>query len=145
MPALAGESAPAGTLELILNTVESLGPSGPIVFVLIVALFESIPLFPTQPLSLASGLLFGTQKGALCVLLGTIAAALISFTLARGVGRPLAERLIAYELEGGEEGGSAGVVQAKIKAVEEVIANGSSMQQAVAVLALRLTPIVPFR
>ena len=40
--------------------VESLGPVvGPLIFVLTMASAEMIPLFPTQPLSLASGLLFG--------------------------------------------------------------------------------------
>ena len=40
--------------------VESLGPVvGPLLFVLTMASAEMIPLFPTQPLSLASGLLFG--------------------------------------------------------------------------------------
>ena len=40
--------------------VESLGPVvGPLIFILTTAAAEMIPLFPTQPLSLASGLLFG--------------------------------------------------------------------------------------
>ena len=39
--------------------MESLGPAGSVVFVLTVMVFEMVPLFPTQPLSLAGGLLFG--------------------------------------------------------------------------------------
>jgi uncharacterized membrane protein YdjX (TVP38/TMEM64 family) len=39
--------------------VQSLGPAGPAVFVAAVMVFEMVPLFPTQPLSLAGGLLFG--------------------------------------------------------------------------------------
>lgn len=40
--------------------VESLGPVvGPLIFVLTMASVEMIPLFPTQPFLLASGLLFG--------------------------------------------------------------------------------------
>lgn len=39
--------------------MEGLGPWGPVVFLLVVMICEMVPLFPTQPLSLASGLLFG--------------------------------------------------------------------------------------
>eukprot|EP00983_Pelagomonas_calceolata_P056234 1144499-Pelagomonas_calceolata.AAC.4 len=51
--------------------VEGLGPWGPVAFVLVVMLCEMVPLFPTQPLSLASGLLFGAinvsgRKGKGC-------------------------------------------------------------------------------
>lgn len=44
------------------DTVESLGPLGPFLFVLAFAAAEMIPLAPTQPLSLASGLAFGAFK-----------------------------------------------------------------------------------
>lgn len=39
-----------------------MGPAGCLVFVAVVMLSEMIPLFPTQPLSLASGLLFGGKQ-----------------------------------------------------------------------------------
>ena len=38
-----------------------MGPYGPLLFVVVVVCAELIPLFPTQPLSLASGLLFGPR------------------------------------------------------------------------------------
>ena len=41
------------------DDIEKLGPWGPVLFVAAVAGCEMIPLFPTQPLSLAAGLLFG--------------------------------------------------------------------------------------
>lgn len=45
--------------------VENLGPVvGPLIFTLTMAAAEMIPLFPTQPLSLASGLLFGPVQVA---------------------------------------------------------------------------------
>ena len=53
--------------------MEGLGPWGPVVFLLVVMICEMVPLFPTQPLSLASGLLFGAvnvstaHKDASCV------------------------------------------------------------------------------
>lgn len=39
-----------------------MGPAGAVLFVVVVMLSEMIPLFPTQPLSLASGLLFGGKQ-----------------------------------------------------------------------------------
>jgi uncharacterized membrane protein YdjX (TVP38/TMEM64 family) len=150
----AAESAPDGFFETVLRIVESLGPFGPAAFALAVATCECIPLFPTQPLSLASGLLFGAGKGAVAMLAGTTLAAMIAFTVARGVGRPLAERIIRAEMvqEGASDssdsdkfaGEPVGPVQAKLLEVQEAIERGSFMQQASAILVLRLTPIVPF-
>ena len=42
--------------------IDSLGPLGPFFFVTSVAAAEMIPLFPTQPLSLAGGIAFGAAK-----------------------------------------------------------------------------------
>ena len=42
--------------------VQALGPWGPGLFILTVLLCEMIPLFPTQPLALSSGLLFGPYE-----------------------------------------------------------------------------------
>jgi uncharacterized membrane protein YdjX (TVP38/TMEM64 family) len=160
-------------LELVINSIEGLGPLGPAAFVVLVALMECIPLFPTQasppsahdhswvvviacnracpscflflpllqPFSLASGLLFGTQKGALCMLSGTTLAALLAYSIARGIGRPLAERIISAEMSEGEGGGR---VQRRLAEVQAKVEQGSFLQQAAAVLLLRLTPIVPF-
>lgn len=148
--AMGGEEAPDGFFELILHTVESLGPLGPAAFILAVASLECVPLLPTQPLSLASGLLFGAQKGALCMLTGTTLAALLAFALARGVGRPLAEKIIRHEMsESGGHGGNGGgssrsTVQSKLQEGVAAIENGTFWQQAGAVFVLRMTPFVPF-
>ncbi len=53
--ACAAEAAPAGFLQFVLDGVLSMGPWAPVVFILTVTIAESIPLLPTQPLSLASG------------------------------------------------------------------------------------------
>lgn len=45
-----------------------MGPYGPLLFVVTVVCAELIPLFPTQPLSLASGLLFGPRLVRLLLL-----------------------------------------------------------------------------
>ena len=59
-----------------------------------------VPLLPTQPLALTSGILFGPVEGALIIWLGNVAAATIAFTLAGGVGRTVAQRVIEEEMGG---------------------------------------------
>ena len=46
--------------------MQAVGPLGPGLFVLAVTAAELIPLFPTQPLALTAGLLFGTWKVRPC-------------------------------------------------------------------------------
>ncbi|KAI3435539.1 hypothetical protein D9Q98_001604 [Chlorella vulgaris] len=148
---LGAEAAAPGFLDFTISFIDALGPWGPAAFVATVAIAESIPLFPTQPLSLASGLLFGAQKGSLCMLTGTTLAALLAFQIARGIGRPLAERILNHEMSEGseseEEAGAAAptsLVQQKLAEVQAVIEQGSFWQQAGAVLLLRMTPVLPF-
>ena len=140
----ANESAPEGTFELILKTTEGLGPLGGAFFVLCVVLCECIPLFPTTPLSLASGILFGPQKGALLILGGTSLAAVIAFSVSRGFGRPIAERIISAEMQSHDEDDGPSLIQEKLQDIEGVIERGSFWQQAGSVLAMRLTPVIPF-
>lgn len=47
---------------MLQDKVENLGPYGPVFFVGTVVSAEMVPLFPTQPLTIASGLLFGPLK-----------------------------------------------------------------------------------
>ena len=61
---------------------------------------EMVPLLPTQPLALTSGILFGSVEGALIIWGGNVAAATISYLLAGGVGRKLAEKIIEEETGG---------------------------------------------
>ncbi len=140
--ALAAEAAPEGLITALFATVEALGPLGPVAFVFAVATAELIPLFPTQPLLLAAGLLFGTKVGALAMMTATTIAAAVAFGLARGVGRPLAERLLSREME--EAGEAAGGVRARVEGVARLTERGTFWQQAGAVLVLRMTPLVPF-
>lgn len=55
---------------LLQERVEGLGPYGPLFFVGTVVSAEMLPLFPTQPLTIASGLLFGPFKVCHCAYLG---------------------------------------------------------------------------
>lgn len=47
---------------MLQDNVEHLGPYGPLFFVAVMVGAEMVPLFPTQPLTIASGLLFGGPK-----------------------------------------------------------------------------------
>ena len=47
--------------------MQALGPWGPGLFILTVLCCEMIPLFPTQPLALSSGLLFGPYE-VMCIM-----------------------------------------------------------------------------
>lgn len=141
-PSLSAEVLSSSSVVLFqqfLDQIEALGPWGPILFVITVMTAEMVPLFPTQPLTLASGLLFGWKKGAVLVLLGGTLAAFNAFNIARGVGRPLAERVIAAEA-----GESSGPVKQKLKEATAAIETGGFWKQFTAVALLRLTPVVPF-
>ena len=120
--------------------MQQLGPWGPAAFILAVVCAEMIPLFPTQPLALSSGLLFGAQEvgkqalpnsfpetksapsshltyftirrtsnsapqtggcmlqGAFCTILSTTLAASIAYTVAQGLGKNFAKKLIDREV-----------------------------------------------
>lgn len=157
----ASEGLPDSAVDIFHNFLmymDGLGPAGFIVFIATVAVFECVPLLPTQPLSLASGLLFGPFQGALAMLTGVSLAATTAFLISRGVGRKLAERVIDMETSDEESdtyyGGTGSVprtkkkeknmVKVKLDEVKEVIENGGFAQQVVAVMILRLTPVVPF-
>ncbi len=47
---------------MVQDNVEALGPYGPVFFVVTMVGVEMVPLFPTQPLTIASGILFGVPK-----------------------------------------------------------------------------------
>ncbi|KAL6779163.1 hypothetical protein ACKKBF_B18525 [Auxenochlorella protothecoides x Auxenochlorella symbiontica] len=127
---------PSGLLESVLHTTESLGPLGPLAFVTVMSCAECIPLFPTQPLLLASGLLFGTRTGALCILAANFLAGTATFFIARGVGRPWAERLMGAD--------TTSPLAQRAQQLRAVIERGRFWQQAGTILLLRMTPIVPF-
>jgi len=86
------------------------------------------------------------------MLVGTTLASLIAFTVARGVGRPLAEKILRHEMKGVEldsedntvSSTNAFSVQAKLMEATEAIENGSQFQQTFAVFVLRMTPFIPF-
>lgn len=127
------------------DTVQSLGPLGPAAFVASMALCECIPFFPTQPLSIGAGLLFGAGSGAVLNLIGLCSASTLAFTLSRTAFRGFAEAVVKAETGGEENGaGKANPVKDQIEKAQQLIENGGPGQQFTAILLLRLTPIVPF-
>lgn len=117
----------------------SLGALGPAAFIATVSVVECIPFFPTQPLTIGAGLLFGATGGAACNLAGLCTASTIAFYASRTVGQDLAAKVIKAETEG-----EPGPVQKQLSELQHTIENGSVLQQFVAILLLRLTPVVPF-
>eukprot|EP00887_Chlorella_sp_A99_P001533 scaffold8.g1533.t1 len=149
--ASAAEAAAPGLLELVMRVVDELGPWGPAAFVLAVSACQCMPVFPTQPFSLASGLLFGAGKGAALVWSGTMLAAVASFLLARTVGQGFAQRTIHETLGGAGEGeGSKGGglamagLRRALAGVDDAILHGSFARQAAAIFLMRMTPVVPY-
>jgi len=136
--ASAAETLPLEFIKGFLENVEHLGPLGPMFFVATMVGAEMVPLFPTQPLTIASGILFGAPKGALLALVGTSTAAVLAFQLSRRLGQKLAEK--ATEGEISEETRQSGI----FARVQNAVESGSFQQQVVAVMLLRLTPVVPF-
>jgi hypothetical protein len=85
-------------------------------------------------------------QGALLMLLGVTLAATNAFLIARGVGRPLAQKVIDMEMshandgDGGSSGG--GTVAKTLADVQAAIEGGGLWKQLTAITLLRLTPVV---
>ena len=83
-------------------------------------------------------------QGTACVISGTALAAITAFSISRGVGRKLAQKVIAEELKAESSEGTV-KMESKFQGIQDAIDQGSFAQQAIAVALLRLTPVVPFR
>ncbi len=84
------------------------------------------------------------MQGAACTIFATTLAASIAYTFAQGLGRKLAERIIDSEV-GESSGGAGNAAQQALSRVQSSVEKGGFWQQYSAVLALRMTPVVPFR
>lgn len=84
------------------------------------------------------------MQGTVCIICGTGLAAITAFSVSRGVGRKLAERVITKELKS-ETTEQSAAVDSKFQGIQDAIDQGSFAQQSIAVAVLRLTPVVPFR
>ena len=118
------------------------GPFGWLILTGFIASSELLPLVPTQPFALMSGLLFGATKGAMITLLGTTTAASIAFSVSSGpIGKKMRNFAMGMEREGGEGTISSSPLMKKlVEGVEDL----SLGQQMVSVMLLRFSPVVPF-
>ena len=69
----------------------------------VMTLSEMLPLFPSQPAALTSGIVFGAREGAAMVLVANMTAATLAFLAARGAGAALAEKVVKEETGSGTE------------------------------------------
>jgi uncharacterized membrane protein YdjX (TVP38/TMEM64 family) len=84
-----------GQLGQFQQLLQTLGPSGPVVsIVLLVAQAVALPL-PTAIIMVANGLAFGPWRGALVSLVGTSAGAFAAYAMGRWIGRGLAKRCVS--------------------------------------------------
>ncbi len=116
------------TLEEVRVTVGGAGAWAPVLFVALVVL-ATVSLLPISVFTLLAGVLFGPFLGVVLVWVGAVAGALACFGLGRVLSRPALLRLT-----GRGRTGSA------LLRLEDVL----SRRGLLAVLGVRLVPVVPF-
>lgn len=100
------------------------GLAAPALLLLVYVIATLVPI-PRTVFSLASGLLLGPVVGVTIALVATAVSALLSFALARSLGR----RMVAGHLD-----------RARVRAVDDRLTGGGWL----AVASLRLIPLIPF-
>ncbi|XRB17240.1 SNARE associated Golgi protein [Pseudoscourfieldia marina] len=130
------------------DAVEASGALGPALLFLVTLTAEMLPLVPTQPIYLTAGLIFGnTTDGLLPAWGGTVAAAGLSYAVARSLGKPggALSGLVAFvfEREGNGEGG-ANDTKNNLKAKLEGLTDDGFAASTLKVLLLRFSPVVPY-
>jgi len=76
------------------NTIDSLGPWGPVISVCLMVLHSFVP-FPSEFLTLANGMVYGPFWGVVITWIGAMLGACTSFGLTKYYGRPYVERKIS--------------------------------------------------
>ena len=79
--------------KAILDLLKSMGSLAPLGFMTVMALTVVSPL-PSLPLDIAAGIFFGPYLGTLYSALGALVGSIISFSIARLLGRSLIERFL---------------------------------------------------
>jgi uncharacterized membrane protein YdjX (TVP38/TMEM64 family) len=109
--------------EEIRGALRSLGPMGPLFFVMIYSLGPTV-FFPSWVLTVAGGLAFGMVWGTVLSLIGATSGATIAFFVSRFLGRDFVGRIL----------------KGRYKALDDRIAeHGFEV-----IFFLRLIPLVPF-
>jgi uncharacterized membrane protein YdjX (TVP38/TMEM64 family) len=111
------------TAARLREMVASTGWAAPVAFVGIYAVTTLAPV-PKNVLSAVAGLLFGVAAGVALVLVAAMLGAMTAFGLGRALGRDAVERLTG----------------ARVQKVDELLAR----RGLIAVIAVRLVPVVPF-
>jgi uncharacterized membrane protein YdjX (TVP38/TMEM64 family) len=70
------------------------GRSAPLVYMSIMAVDNVVSPIPSQPLDIAAGVFFGPLQGTLYSAFGALAGAMVSFFIARFLGREMVEKIL---------------------------------------------------
>ncbi len=76
----------------VKDYIQSLGPWGPLVFIILYALRAVVLVIPVGVMSLAGGLAYGKWYGTVLILIGATLGACLAFTVARVFGRKFIEQ-----------------------------------------------------
>lgn len=113
--------------EAVQALIDGLGPWGPPVLVVGMAVAIVFSPIPSAPIALAAGALYGHTWGTIYAVIGAEIGALIAFGLARTLGRPFVARILPGQISDEDESGERS---------EWLLAGG--------VLVARLFPFISF-
>jgi len=85
-------------IENIRETISSYGAFGPLIFIAIYVL-GAVIFFPGTPLTISSGILFGTINGTIYTVIGATIGASIAFLISRLLGKDFIDRLLKNKLK----------------------------------------------
>jgi uncharacterized membrane protein YdjX (TVP38/TMEM64 family) len=85
-----------GSVAAVENLIQSWGPWGMLASVALMIVHSLVP-FPAEILAIANGMLYGPVLGTVLTWIGGMCGALLAFGLARALGRPFVEKVLAAE------------------------------------------------
>jgi uncharacterized membrane protein YdjX (TVP38/TMEM64 family) len=127
-----------GAREAILTIAKE---GGPPIMALAVALADTIPLVPTQPISLVAGALFGLKMGLPAVLLGQTVATTFAILFGRYV---LAESDWNVFDQAGEEGADKSKLTKVLDELTSGLNSGDAKTVFLSIFLARQSPVLPF-